>query len=39
MIYLPVEESNILAMFVLFVIACGIAVVGFIGYTKRDING
>lgn len=36
---LPVEEPNILAMFVLFVIACGIAVVGFIGYTKRDING
>lgn len=32
----PVEEPNILAM---FVIACGIAIFGFIGYTKRDING
>lgn len=35
----PVEEIDVMRLLVLAVVAMGITVVGYVGYSKRDIDG
>ncbi len=36
---LPVEDVNFMTLFVLIIIAVALVIAGFVGYTKRDIEG